>query len=178
MRPTTVLAPGTWSAEPSRSAVRFAVERGPSGALRGRFDRVDARLAVGRDGRAGLLGSVRTASLVLADADGRAHAAAAEALDAARFPEIRFASSALDAFGDLVQVDGQLTIKATTLSVTAAGRLAEEDGGSSLVLTLETLVDLRQFGVGASRPVRGDQVELGHETRLEAELVLRRRWVR
>jgi polyisoprenoid-binding protein YceI len=93
-------------------------------------------------------------------------------LDAIRFPHIRFRSCAVDLDGDLVQLDGRLTVKAITLSVAAAGRLVRTDDDGALLLTLETVVDRRQFGVAARRPAAGGAAAFGHETRLQADLVL------
>jgi polyisoprenoid-binding protein YceI len=93
-------------------------------------------------------------------------------LDAIRFPHIRFRSCAVDLDGDLVQLDGRLTVKAITLSVAAAGRLVRTDDDGALLLTLETVVDRRQFGVAARRPAAGGAAPFGHETRLQADLVL------
>jgi polyisoprenoid-binding protein YceI len=166
------LAAGTWTADPARSTAGFAVERRPFGTLRGRFDRLAAELTVAADGAATLTGSVHTASLVLPGGDGAARAASAEVLDTVRFPHIRFRSCALDLDGELVQLDGRLTVKAITLSVAAAGRLVRRDDDGALLLTLETVVDRRQFGVASSRPAAGGAAAFGHETRLQADLVL------
>jgi polyisoprenoid-binding protein YceI len=138
----------------------------------GRFDRFAAELTVGPDGAATLAGSVHTASLVVPGGDRAARTASAEVLDAIRFPHIRFRSCAVDLDGDLVQLDGRLTVKAITLSVAAAGRLVRTDDDGALLLTLETVVDRRQFGVAARRPAAGGAAPFGHETRLQADLVL------
>lgn len=174
MRPALALSPGIWSADRARSSVGFQVERRPAGSVRGRFDDFAAHLAVRRDGAARLYGAARAGSLDVPGGDGRVRRIAARVLDAGRFPRMTFESSALDLFGDLVQLDGLLTVKGIMLSVTAAGRLVPADGGSPLVLTLETVVDRRQFGVETSRRGPGRHPELGHETRLQAELVLHR----
>jgi polyisoprenoid-binding protein YceI len=176
MRPALALAPGTWAADRARSSVGFHVEGRPAGILRGRFDDFAAHLAVREGGQARLFGSAHAGSLVLPGAGGAVRGAAALALDVGRFPRMTFESSALDVFGDLVQVDGLLTVRGTTLSVTAAGRLVPADGGSLLVLTLETVVDRRQFGVEGLSPPPGRDAVFGHETRLHAELVLHRTW--
>lgn len=58
----------------------------------------------------------------------------------------RFASTAIRRDGDHLEVDGAVTIGGRTLAVTGSGTAAEE--GEALVLTLATVVDRRQFGIG------------------------------
>ncbi len=170
-----LLAPATWSADPRRSRVGFAVERRPAGTLRGHVGDVAADLRLGPDGEAVLAGSAGTGSVVVPGAPAARDALAA-ALDAGRFPRLTFASSAVELAGDRLQVDGLLTVRDTTLLVTAAGQLVGEDAGAALRLTLETVVDLRQFGV-APAWAEPAGMAVGHETRLHADLVLRRRQV-
>jgi polyisoprenoid-binding protein YceI len=175
MSAARVVAPGTWSADPSRSTVAFSVARLPSGTLRGRFEDVVAQLDVGDDGDATLCGVVGTGSIVIPGSRPAARAASADLLDTRRFPRMTFTSSAVEISGGVVQVDGRLTVRDTTLPVTAAGGLTSGDGGRVLVLTLETLVDRRQFGVDLTGPFPGGVV-CAYETRLQVELVLHRRW--
>jgi polyisoprenoid-binding protein YceI len=176
MRSAPAIAPGTWSADPARSTLAFVVARWPFGSLRGRFEDVVAELVVGRHGDSELFGMVRTASLLVSDSDPSARAAAMDALGAHRFPRITFESSAVDIAGALVQVDGRLTVRDTTLPVTATGELAGGEGDLPLRLTLETIVDRRQFGVDAAGPRAGRAV-YAYETQLQVELMMRRMWV-
>jgi polyisoprenoid-binding protein YceI len=176
MRSAAVVAPGTWSADPARSTVAFTLARWPSGTLSGRFEDVVAELVVGRHGDSELFGVVRTASLLISDSDPSTRAAAMDALGARRFPRIAFESSAVDIAGALVQVDGRLTVKGTTLPITATGELAAEEGDLPLRLALETILDRRQFGVDLTGPPAG-RVVYAYETQLQVELVMRRMWV-
>ncbi len=176
MRSAPAIAPGTWSADPARSTVAFAVARWPFGTLRGRFEDVVAELEIRREADAELFGMVRTASLLVSDSLPSARAAALDALGARRFPRITFASSAMDVSGGLLQVDGRLTVKDTTLPVTATGELAGGEGDLPLRLTLETLVDRRQFGVDSAGAPAG-RAQYAYETLLHVELVMRRMWV-
>ena len=57
----------------------------------------------------------------------------------------RFTTSTIRREDDLLEVDGQVTIGARTLVVTAAGTIQELPG--AVVLELEAVVDRRQFGV-------------------------------
>jgi polyisoprenoid-binding protein YceI len=176
MRSAPAIAPGTWSADPARSTLAFGLARWPFGSLRGRFEDVVAELVVGGDGDAELFGMVRTASLLVSDGAPSARSAALDALGARRFPRISFESSAVDIAGALVQVDGRLTVKGTTLPITATGELAAEEGDLPLRLALETILDRRQFGVDPTGPPAGRAV-YAYETRLQVELVMRRMWL-
>ena len=112
---------------------RLAFAAGP---YRGRFDDFEIALVVAEGGEAGVSATVRGA---------------------------RFVSTAIRRDGDLIEVDGEVTIGARTLAVTAGGTVAEER--AALVVALRTVVDRRQFGVGWSPP--GTH---GHEVAIDVRI--------
>ena len=89
----------------------------------GRFEDLDLTLVVATDGEAGLGGVVHGAV---------------------------FATTAIRRDGDLLEVDGEVTINGRTLAVTSIGTVTEPPG--ALVLELRSVVDRRQFGVEADIP--------------------------
>ena len=116
---------------PDRGRSEIAYSAGPH---RGRFDEFKLTLVVAADGEAGLAGTVAGAT---------------------------FASTALRRDGDLLEVDGEVTINGRTLAVTAGGTVAEPMG--ALVVEMRSVVDRRQFGV---------ESEIGPEVTVDVRLTL------
>ena len=102
---------------PDRARSKIGFSAGPDA---GRFEDHDLTLVVAPDGEAGLAGLVHGAS---------------------------FASTAIRRDGDLIEVDGEVTINGRTLAVTSSGTVVEPPG--ALVVELRSVVDRRQFGVEA-----------------------------
>lgn len=105
-----------------------------AGSHRGRFDDHDLTLVVASDGEAGLAGIVAGAT---------------------------FATTALRRDGDLIEVDGEVTINGRTLAVTACGTVTEPAG--ALVVEMRSVVDRRQFAV---------ESEIGPEVTIDVRLTL------
>lgn len=104
----------------------------------GRFADVDVRLRVGAGGDAALQATVAGAG---------------------------FAATAIRRDGDLLELDGQVTLNGRTLAVTGSGAVAEQAG--ELVVTVGAVVDVRQFGLQWRPPGSG-----GHEVAVRARVVL------
>jgi polyisoprenoid-binding protein YceI len=63
----------------------------------------------------------------------------------------RFAATAVRRDGDLLEVDGHVTIRGRTLAVTGSGTVADDADGC-LGVVLGTVVDRRQFDPGWTPP--------------------------
>jgi polyisoprenoid-binding protein YceI len=174
--PTARLPAGAWVADPIHSSVGFSVKHMLVNTFRTRFEEFSAALVVEEDGSARLTGTVMSGSIAVRDPDFAAHLAAPEFFDSERHPELRFESTALRRDGELVEVDGLLTIKGRTLPVAAVGTVvdAHEDpfGTVRMGLELETRVDRRQFGLEWNMPLPKGGFALGNEVALQASLEL------
>src|ERR1017187_1641009 len=108
---STQLPVGTWKSDPTHSSASFAVKHMVVATFRGRFEDLDATLAVGEDGAGQLRGSVDAGSIVVKDENLQAHLGSPDFFDTERYPELRFASKAIRRDGEELVIDGELTIK-------------------------------------------------------------------
>jgi polyisoprenoid-binding protein YceI len=178
---TTVDAPqtlpaGTWTVDPIHSQVGFAVAY-HVGTFRGSFAPVEARLEVGEDGAAKLTGSVAVSGVKVQDENLAGHLQSPDFFDAERTPEIAFASTAIRPSGDGLEIVGELTIKGTTLSVTATGKVGEQKVYMErpyFGLELTSTIDRTQFGLLWNNPLPGGEQALANDVTVTAELFLTR----
>ena len=170
------LPAGTWTLDPVHSQVGFAVGY-HVGTFRGSFTPVDARLEVGEDGAAKLSGSVAVSGVRVQDENLAAHLQSPDFFDAERAPEITFVSSAIRPAGDQLEIEGELTIRGTTVPVTARGRVGEQQeymGRPYFGLELEAAIDRTRFGLNWNNPLPSGEQALANEVTITAELFLTR----
>jgi polyisoprenoid-binding protein YceI len=121
---TSLVPAGTWAVDPVHSKIGFEVLslEDHVAAISGRFTEFEGTLNGGDEPQ--LSGVVQTAS-VKTDNDQRdADVRSADLLDVKRFPEIRFASTAIEHVeGGRFRVRGELTIKETLVEVELDAKL-------------------------------------------------------
>ena|SRR5437870_5212076 len=165
------LPTGTWHLDPVHSSIGFGVEY-MGGAFRGQFREVDATIVADANGTR-LNGSAQVASVDVKDENLAAHLQGPDFFDAERYPELRFASSEIEA-GDELTVRGEITIKGVTQPVELTGSatepLTDAYGRERFGLTLETKLDRTAFGVSWNLPLPSGEPALSNEVTLVAEL--------
>jgi polyisoprenoid-binding protein YceI len=161
------LPTGTWHLDPVHSSIGFEIAY-MGGMFRGQFRDVDATI-VGD----GLTGSAKVASVDVKDENLAAHLQSAEFFDAERHPELRFASTDVEA-GDELTVRGEITIKGVTHPVELTGRatepLTDAYGRERFGLMLQTKLDRTAFGLSWNLPLPSGEPALSNEVTLVAEL--------
>jgi polyisoprenoid-binding protein YceI len=168
---------GSWRIDPVHSHVGFAVAHMGVSTFRGRFEDYDGALVAGDDGAPRLEGSVRAGSIAVKDENLAAHLGAPDFFDTERYPEIRFSSTDVR-FGEdgELEVDGELTIKDHTHSVTARGvvRGPHRDiaGNEKVGVELSAVVDRTEYGLDFNAPLPGGGVALENDVTLEVALEL------
>jgi polyisoprenoid-binding protein YceI len=166
---------GTWQADPLHSSVRIEVQHMGVSTFGAAFTDFGASLVSGPDG-VELDGSARVDSFDVQDEQLRAHVLSPEFLDAERYPELRFRSTAFRQDGDEVIAQGELTIKGHTLIVEARGRVGRpiEDpaGNQRTSVVLETVIDRTEFGLGWQMDLPDGGVVLAKDVRLLVSLEL------
>lgn len=170
------LPAGTWTVDPVHSQVGFAVGY-HVGTFRGSFTPVDAKLEVAENGVAKLSGSVAVSGVRVQDENLAAHLQSPDFFDAERAPEISFTSSAIRPAGDALEIEGELTIRGTTLPVTATGRVGEQQEYMErpyFGLELEAKIDRTRFGLAWNNPLPSGEQALANEVTITAELFLTR----
>ena len=171
MAVATAAPAGVWTVDKVHSTIGFEVEHMVS-TFRGRFEEYDAQIMDGK-----LIGTVAVPSVKVYDENLEAHLQSPDFFDAQLHPELRFESRelAIDDDGN-VTLEGDLTIKGTTLPVTAQGRYVHVDadmtGGERIGLQLEATIDRREFGLNWNAPLPKGGFVLGNDVTLVVALEL------
>ena len=178
MPTTTAVQPlaGTYTADPVHSSFAFAVRYMGVSTFRGTLRDVSATLAVGPDG-ASLEGAAQVESIsIRTPQQFRDHVLSAEFFDAANHPQVVFRSTRVELGDDgRAVVDGELTIKGTTLPVRAEGSWtpeAELFGTRKAGLTLEATVDRTAYGLSWNADLPAGGKALANDVTLTVELAL------
>jgi len=113
-----IIPTGTWNVDPVHSTIGFQVTDTSDlfSSINGRFTAFDGRLEGGE--QPSVAGTIRVDSLRTDQEQRDAHLISPDFLDAARFPEIRFESTAVELVDkDRVRVRGNLVIKETPFEI-------------------------------------------------------------
>ena len=167
---------GTWKIDPVHSSVSFSVQHMGVSTFSAGFGDIDAGLTVTDDG-ARLFGAAKVESVGVEEPQLRGHLLSPEFFDAERYPEIRFEADDVR-FGDdgEIVVEGDLIIRDVTRRVDARGTLVGPiegpDGRGRLGITLETVVDRTDFGLGWNMDLPNGTVVLANDVTLTVRLEL------
>ena len=175
---TTAVQPlaGTYTADPVHSSFAFAVRYMGVSTFRGTLGDVEATLTVDGD-RAGLEGAAAVESIsIRSPQQFREHVLSEEFFDVANHPQVAFRSTHAELTDDgRAVVDGELTIKRTTLPVHAEGGWTPEGelfGTRKGGLTLTATVDRTAYGLNWNADLPTGGKALANEVELTVELVL------
>jgi polyisoprenoid-binding protein YceI len=162
---------GTWNVDPVHSVAGFAVRHMMVGTFRGEFSEVGATLTDGK-----LIGKVKVGSLQIKDESLKGHLFSPDFFDAERYPEIVYESSSLNVSDGVLTSEGTLTVKDTTLPVTATGRFAGPavtlGDVDKIGLDLETTVDREALGLHWNAPLPKGGFVLGKDVTISVTLEL------
>jgi polyisoprenoid-binding protein YceI len=167
---------GTWKIDPVHSSVAFKVRHMGVSEFSAGFGDIDAALTVTDDG-ARLSGAAKVESVEIEEPQLRGHLLSPEFFDSERYPEIRFESDDVrtEDGGEIV-VEGDLTVRDVTRRVEARGTLVGPiegpDGRGRLGITLETVVDRTDLGLGWNMDLPDGTVVLANDVTLTARLEL------
>jgi polyisoprenoid-binding protein YceI len=169
---TQALPTGMWAVDKTHSNIGFSIGY-MAGTFTGTFGDFDAGVSDGR-----LRGSAKVASVQVKDPNLEAHLQSPEFFDAARHPELTFASSSIERDGDQVKIAGEIAIKSHTEPVEIVGRIsdpiADPYGGERFGLKLEATVDRTKFGLNWNNPLPSGEPALSNEVTITVELQLAR----
>ena len=156
--------PGPWRVDPERSTVGWSVKHLGVSTVHGTFTTFEGDL---EDGRAD--GFVAAASVQTDDGQRDLFVRSDEFLDADAFPRMAFRAQVVR--GDPVTLDGELTIRDTTLPLTLRVEPAEA-GDGELGLRLRGSVRRRAYGLRFHQAMGAADRSVGDEVELALDLVL------
>ena len=166
----TVIPAGTWSIDPSWSALEFEVRKLGLVTVKGRVPGFTGAITGG--GTPSVVGAVDATSITTFEADRDAHLQSPDFFDTQRYPELRFVSTSVEASDDEIVVHGDLTIKDVTKPVELRGTLSgpETDpwGTERIGLELSTRIDRTAFGLEWNAPLPGGGFLLPADVALKA----------
>ncbi len=165
----TTIPTGTWNIDPERSRVTFQVKHLGFANAKGRFERFAGRLELTDDpATAQASGTVEVASIETGDASRNEYLTSPDFFDAARSPQITFASTELHRVDDArLRVSGELGIggvtRPVTLDAVVTGVETDPAGGERATLEVTGEVRRTDFELkidGPSNALIGDRVSI------------------
>jgi polyisoprenoid-binding protein YceI len=178
MSATTALQPlaGTYTTDPIHSTFGFAVRYMGVSTFRGTLDDVSATLTATDVGVA-IEGAAQVESIsIRTPQQFREHVLSADLFDLANHPQVRFRSTSVElADGGRAILDGELTIRGTTLPVHAEGSWSPETevlAGRKAGLTLTATIDRTAYGLSWNADLPGGGKALANDVTLTVELAL------
>jgi polyisoprenoid-binding protein YceI len=171
---TNIIPSGTYALDPLHSSATFAV-RHAAATFRGGFKGLDGRLEAS-DGEAKLTGTAKVESIDVEDENLRPHLLSPEFFDIERTPEVKFASTSIEAEGEELVVRGELEIAGITHEVSARGHvtgpITGPDGKGRIGLELHSEVDRTDYGFDWNMELPDGGTILGNEVEIAVNLEL------
>jgi polyisoprenoid-binding protein YceI len=169
---TTSPLTGTWAVDPAHSTVEFSVKHLGIATVKGVFREFEGSLVIGEDlASASAAGTVKVASVDTNEAQRDEHLRSPDFFDAATYPELTFASTAIRPVDDDVfEVDGDITLHGVTMPITLTAEIQglEQDPWGNERIGLEVTGQLKrgEFGMtfnqalGSGNMLVSDKVKL------------------
>jgi len=123
---------GTWAVDPVHTTIGFQVTDTADlfSTINGRFTEFEGRLEGGE--QPSFAGTIRVDSVRTDNEQRDAHLISADFLDGQNYPEIRFASTAVEPLeGERFRLRGELTVKETPFEVELEGRVRGRGQGKA-----------------------------------------------
>jgi polyisoprenoid-binding protein YceI len=163
---------GTWAVDPAHSTVEFSVKHLGIATVKGVFREFEGALVIGEDlGSATAAGTVKVASVDTNEAQRDEHLRSPDFFDAATYPELTFASTAIRPVDDeAFEIDGEITLHGVTKPITLTAEIQgfEQDPWGNERIGLEVTGQLKRgdFGMtfnqalGSGNMLVSDKVKL------------------
>ncbi len=168
----TVIPTGTWSIDPVWSSLEFEIKKLSLMTVKGRIPGFSGTIEGGE--APSITGSVDASTITTFDDTRDGHLQSPEFFDTERYPELRFASTAVATKGDELIVEGDLTIKGVTKPIELTGSFVgagvDPYGNDRIGIELAGAVDRTDFGLNWNAPLPGGDFLLPNEVVLRANL--------
>ncbi|MCS7007234.1 MAG: YceI family protein [Thermoleophilia bacterium] len=167
---SAVIPAGTWEIDPAHSSVEFEIRHLGLATVKGRAPAVSGTITGGD--APSIVGSVDATALTTFDEQRDAHLRSPEFFDVERYPELRFASTAVVLRGSDLVVEGELTMRGVTKPVTLTGAVvgpaSDPWGNERIGIDLEAAIDRTEWGITWNAPLPDGGTLLPNEVRLTA----------
>lgn len=172
-----VAAPGPWTLDTSHSSLNFSVRHLMVSKVRGRFNVFSGKLDVDTSGKLkSAQGTVDVKSIDTQNAKRDAHLRAEDFFEAAKYPTMKFVTTKVTHKGNNTAVQGKLTIKNITKTVTLAGNFlgkSKVNFGQGMTehigYTLSGKINRKDFGLNFNGVMNG-VAAVGDDVELEIEM--------
>lgn len=175
---------GTWTIDPAHSDVGFAIRHLMISNVKGHFTRFEGQIVTAGDPlRSEVTATIDLTSIDTANATRDAHLRSADFFDVAKHPTMSYRSTGLRPDGDGYLMEGELTLKGTTLPVPLKPEIngfsvdpyaPDPAVGARVGFTATGEINRMDFGVCYNGPVPGGCVLLAEKVQiiLETEAAL------
>ena len=167
---------GTWTVDPVRSRVGFAVKLLGLSTVRGEFREFEGTIEIGDDpGSSRADGTVKASSVDTKQARRDEHLRSPDFLSAAEHPELRFESTSIEELGDeTLRIAGELSVNGATreveLEAVVLGVATGATGEQRISLAVSGQVSRRDFGMRVNAALGSVNAAIGDEVELELEI--------
>ncbi len=171
--------PTTWKIDPIHSTVEFAVKHMMFTTVRGRFKNFGGTIEADEQNPQNSSVDVdfEVASIDTGAGDRDAHLRSADFLDAEKFPKMTFRTTSVEGAyakeGDRFKVNGELTIRGTsipvTLDATFEGIGKDPWGNQRAGFAARTEIDRRRWGLKWNQALETGGVLVGNSVKIEIE---------
>lgn len=175
MSTITLPATGTWTIDPAHTTAGFSVRHLVAAKVRGSFKALSGTINVADAPEASSVDvTIDAASFDSGDSDRDNHVRSADFLDVENHPSLEFASTAVRPVAGGYEVDGDLTIRGVTRSVTLAmqyaGVMADPWGNEKAIFSATTTIDREEFGLTWNAPLQAGGWLVGKRVDIEIEV--------
>jgi polyisoprenoid-binding protein YceI len=115
---TTQLSAGTWAIDPVHSSINFSARHLMVSKVRGKFDNFSGAIVVAEDGTPSVNAEIAVDSVNTGNDQRDAHIKSPDFFDVETHPIARFAATTVEPEGDNYVLNGELTLKGVTKSIT------------------------------------------------------------
>lgn len=170
----STVASATYSFDSVHSSTQFEVKHMGVATFAARVKEFDASLAIDDSGAISITGTAKMASLDISDETFLGHLLSGDFFNVESTPYVTFASTSVRRDGDTLEVDGELTVRGVTKPVHATGTITgpyeSPFGGEKIGITLETVVDRRDYGLDWQAQTPSGTLAAEWDVRLVAHL--------
>ncbi len=171
---TTQPDTGTWNLDPAHTTVGFSARHLVAAKVRGSFKQFSGTIVIGETlGESSVEVTIDAASIDTGVDDRDNHLRSGDFLDVENHPTLEFVSTAVREKGDGYQVDGDLTIRGTTNSVTLDlayhGLVTDPWGNDKALFSASTEIDREQWDLTWNQALEAGGWLVGKKVKIEIE---------